>query len=699
MTYYKGGYQSNYNQLKNSYYGNPNPSNIYQSQFSSNQNYNTNYNQNTNLNYNSMDYDSNTGYMAIKWRDVMKIDLDALNSSQDLSPVGNYLNNIIYSNISENEIGSVPEGNIVKLIKIYQNVIRHYMRNNNQLEYDIQQLQDENSRLINENESKEATLQGNKDLITKLKKQKQNDDRVLLTYKNVIQNMGKIKRTDINVSVNNSNYIRNRNENIGNYDCQYCPGIRFTTENEYIHHMRIHDANYQKQSMRDGKLENKIDELKDEFSKYIQNLQDRNKDNFNNQNKIDYDRFQNQIDRLGDKFEKTISELSALYKENINKNIQNPIIIPQNNPEKIIYQKDNSNNELIQKLIEENNKKMNLILEERDEEREKERKKYMELLKEYEEKLNQLENQNPNQSQNIRYEKNITINQAIEEKEPEKIYRKRKENVDIIPSKTTFKAGDLESDNEEENIRGNDKKIIIKNMKETSNLMVDLTEISKKRNENIQERRKETNENPQKEKPIEIKKGRTNLDMIEEEKISDVPKKEKLRGKGNKRIITEITTLNEFYQKYRNREKEIFRNANEENYLEEIIGDNYQENENNLNKLLNTYLDDTISNVLRNNNINNRNIDEELKNKNIDELQDLIKNSQIISDDKITKSYFESISKYVDLDNLKNDIKTYTNIKESSKKVVYEEDLNPTLKDIPLNESIVKKQDDDNQDL
>jgi hypothetical protein len=187
--------------------------------------------------------------------------------------------------------------------------------------------------------------------------------------------------------------------------------------------------------------------------------------------------------------------------------------------------------------------------------------------------------------------------------------------------------------------------------------------------------------------------------MIEEEKISDVPKKEKLRGKGNKRIITEITTLNEFYQKYRNREKEIFRNANEENYLEEIIGDNYQENENNLNKLLNTYLDDTISNVLRNNNINNRNIDEELKNKNIDELQDLIKNSQIISDDKITKSYFESISKYVDLDNLKNDIKTYTNIKESSKKVVYEEDLNPTLKDIPLNESIVKKQDDDNQDL
>ena len=695
MTYYKGGYQSNYNQITNSYYGNPNPSNIYQSQFSSNQNYNSNNNQNTNLNYNSMDYDSNTGYMTIKWRDVMKIDLDALNSS--LAPVSNYLNNIMYSNISENEIGSVPEGNIVKLIKIYQNVIRLYTINNNQLENDIQQLQDENSRLINENESKEAALQENKDLITKLKKQKQNDDRVLLTYKNVIQNMGKIKRTDINVSVNNSNYIRNRNENIGNYDCQYCPGIRFTNQNEYNLHMRIHDPNYQKQSMRDSKLENKIDELKDEFSKYIQNLQDGNKNNFNNQNKIDYDRFQNQIDRLGDKFEKTISELSALYKENINKNNQNPIIIPQNAPEKIIYQKDNSNNELVQKLIEENNKKMDLILEERD----KERKKYMELLKEYEEKLNQLENQKSNQSQNIRYEKNITINQAIEDKadkEPEKIYRKRKENVDIIPSKTIFKAGDLESDNEEENLRGNDKKIIINNMKETSNLMVDLTEISKKRNENIQERRIETNKNPQKEKPIEIKKGRTNLDIIEEEK-SDVPKNAKLRGKGNKRIITESTTLNEFYQNYREREKKIFMNPNEENYLWEIIGDNYQKNENNLNKSLNEYLDITISNILQNNNINNSNIDVELKNKNIDELQDLIKNSQIISKDKITEKYFKSISKYIDLDNLENDIKTFTNNKESRKKVVYEEDLNPTLKDIPLIESIVKKQDDDNQDL
>ena len=118
-----------------------------------------------------------------------------------------------------------------------------------------------------------------------------------------------------------------------------------------------------------------------------------------------------------------------------------------------------------------------------------------------------------------------------------------------------------------------------------------------------------------------------------------------------------------------------------------------------MNKSLNEYLDITISNILQNNNINNSNIDVELKNKNIDELQDLIKNSQIISKDKITEKYFKSISKYIDLDNLDNDIKTFTNNKESRKKVVYEEDLNPTLKDIPLIESIVKKQDDDNQDL
>ena len=46
-----------------------------------------------------------------------------------------------------------------------------------------------------------------------------------------------------------------------------------------------------------------------------------------------------------------------------------------------------------------------------------------------------------------------------------------------------------------------------------------------------------------------------------------------------------------------------------------------------------------------------------------------------------------------------NDINTFTNIKNSSKKMVYEEDLNPSLKDIPLIESVVKKQDDYNQDL
>jgi hypothetical protein len=74
------------------------------------QNYNLNQNNNSsqnsnpisNQNYNSMDYSPyNERNMNIKWRNIMKIDIDALRSTNDLTPLDNYIENMIYSNISE----------------------------------------------------------------------------------------------------------------------------------------------------------------------------------------------------------------------------------------------------------------------------------------------------------------------------------------------------------------------------------------------------------------------------------------------------------------------------------------------------------------------------------------------------------------------------------------------------------------------
>ena len=62
---------------------------------------------------------NNTNY-KIKWRNVMKIDLSALKASNDILIINPYLPELLEANINEDDIASVPEGNVVKLIQIYQ---------------------------------------------------------------------------------------------------------------------------------------------------------------------------------------------------------------------------------------------------------------------------------------------------------------------------------------------------------------------------------------------------------------------------------------------------------------------------------------------------------------------------------------------------------------------------------------------------
>ena len=56
----------------------------------------------------------------IKWRNIMKIDIDLIKTTKDLSLLNSNLENLIYSDITEDDIQSVPEQNVTKLIKILQ---------------------------------------------------------------------------------------------------------------------------------------------------------------------------------------------------------------------------------------------------------------------------------------------------------------------------------------------------------------------------------------------------------------------------------------------------------------------------------------------------------------------------------------------------------------------------------------------------
>ena len=627
------------NNYKNQYQQNPN--------YYPNQNINSSQNSNpiSNQNYNSMDYSPyNERNMNIKWRNIMKIDIDALRSTNDLTPLNNYIDNMIYSNISEEEIGSVPEGNIAKLIKLYQIIIDNVLKNQNQLESKIEYLSDENSRLINENENKDASLRENKDLITKFKKQKQNDDKVLLTYKNVIQNMGKLrKKTDINVSINNSHVIKNENE--GEFFCKYCTGVKFYSEEDLQRHMKkAHQINVKIKSQReDSNIEKKIDDLKKQFETYLKNFQDGNMKNYQEQRKLESDNYEKQMEKMERNFKDTLKDLKDFYiQSTLNQgNVKTTnLYIPQSGyTEKIIEKNNdnNNNNDEIIKLLKDNINEMNKRMEEQNE---KNANALREMKDLYESQLNDLREENRRLRDN---KKNITVNVNNREEEKKNDFRSKpniieeKKPIKKIDKKTNFYGGELIDDNDDDDIIL--KKNIINQMSDISKIINVVTN----KKTDIINKDIEKNEFPK--KPI-LNTNKRNLESLEDEKKEISPNENKLRAK--QQLIVNTLTINEFYNKYKSRDQNTFKNPNEENYYQII--DN-KENQNNIINTINQSL--VKSQISVEENFNYNNIDQILENKNKEELEGLIINTynnlEQMSNNDILKHYVDSIKQCVNI--------------------------------------------------
>ena len=179
-----GMYNTNYNNFNNNNFNNNNyydPNNNYNNQIRNSAQYSNN---NNNNNY-FIPMEKN---QRIKWKYVLRLDLNFIQQTNDLSMLEAYLENLIYSNINEDEISSVPEGNVAKLIKIYQFTIEYLLNSQTKLENQVNFLQEENSRNSNKIEMKDSKINEDKDTINRLKKQIERDRIVLLTYQNAIAN-------------------------------------------------------------------------------------------------------------------------------------------------------------------------------------------------------------------------------------------------------------------------------------------------------------------------------------------------------------------------------------------------------------------------------------------------------------------------------------------------------------------------------
>jgi hypothetical protein len=84
-----------------------------------NKNYSSTYRSNYNNQANQTIYSPHSKN-SLKWRNLMKINLPQLKYSRDINLIQSNLDNLVFGEISEEDIQSLPELNIVKLIQILQ---------------------------------------------------------------------------------------------------------------------------------------------------------------------------------------------------------------------------------------------------------------------------------------------------------------------------------------------------------------------------------------------------------------------------------------------------------------------------------------------------------------------------------------------------------------------------------------------------
>ena len=228
---------------------------------------NKNFNQNTknqlinsqNLidedNYNDLISGNRTNYIpsnrqkiSINWKNVKNIDLDLIANTNDLTLLNENLENLIYSSVTNDDIQSVSEENVVKLIQILQYINKSLFFRKQEITDDIINLRKNKKIIINENKQLDENLISQKEYLDKAKLERNIRMKNIADYKNAVDNlirrgggrpMNGMKVYDLNVDIKkNTNLMRGRyNEPLSGYKCKFCIGKTFTSVFELKKHL------------------------------------------------------------------------------------------------------------------------------------------------------------------------------------------------------------------------------------------------------------------------------------------------------------------------------------------------------------------------------------------------------------------------------------------------------------------------------
>lgn len=270
----------------------------------------------------------------LKWREIQKLDLDSMIKDNDISPLENYLENLIFSNIDETDLQIVPETSFLKLVKINQYVMEFLLDTQQRLEYENKILEVNYSQLVNEAITKENVLKENKSLINALKKDKKEKEIVLNTYKCL---MDEYKSHGI-LAANNTHGMQSSNSSVVErkyFFCKFCEGKKFSSEENLDSHLRrrhardvkeIYPGHHNESSSNNiskPKIEEKFEEMKSFFETYVKNFQN---DSFmkliEQQKNLEYKLIEmksekgNDIREIENTFKSTLLEMKEMYLKN-----------------------------------------------------------------------------------------------------------------------------------------------------------------------------------------------------------------------------------------------------------------------------------------------------------------------------------------------------------------------------------------------
>ena len=210
------------------------------------------------------------------WKELMQININYIKKSKDISPIEPYVDNILLSSLTSNDITTLPEEYILQLVNLLQLIGQYLAYTQNKLQFDNETLK-KNLFQFNKNLNDNERFQK---IIKNLTRQNQEKDILIKTYQNIVKS-GNINYVNNDLIEDHKNDNNNEIFEKKNYCCRFCSGKKFKTKQYLEQHLKRrhlieaaldeneenNDINYKMKSRK-----NNFDQKLDSLRAYLENI-------------------------------------------------------------------------------------------------------------------------------------------------------------------------------------------------------------------------------------------------------------------------------------------------------------------------------------------------------------------------------------------------------------------------------------------